>query len=483
MHLEKLVTLLKPFDRQRLKRLKEFIQSPYFGIAPGCVFLLTRLVKLHPAFPISKMNPQYIGRSIPRLSTVGKQTNAASHLLKAIELFIAQEEWQKDTTVVARYTLRGFKQMQLDEYFDKHFKKQMKLISEKREQDFDMFYERHLLTELSLNTFSARLNRTAQNNLMPVLQTLDEFCALKKLRYLCEALNRQQVLGTVYNNQHISTILKILEPYTNPHNTYVYLFVNVYRMMEETTYPESSIYYGLLKQFIEKQKNETPSPALCEAADYALNNCLRWYNKGYEEAGTEYLWWIEWKRKNNLLFENEKLMPVTFRNIISIAVISKLSAAEIENLINTYAPHLPLEQHDTYLAFAKGLYNYSAKKYKQAIRFLLQAQAKEEVVFNCIIRQWHFKCLYKYDPNDTDALLVNLHSFEKYLLRNKAALHNRFELYRLFTQYALLLIKHPAHTLNEPLKDLQEQKYFPAKLWLLQQFTAKNKKPVHIAHR
>jgi hypothetical protein len=59
------------------------------------------------------------------------------------------------------------------------------------EQDFEVFYRRHLLTELQFGGFDAVLNRTADNDLHPVTRTLDAFYALKKLRYHCELLNRK----------------------------------------------------------------------------------------------------------------------------------------------------------------------------------------------------------------------------------------------------------------------------------------------------
>jgi len=78
-------------------------------------------------------------------------------------------------------------------------------------------YQWSLLIELSFNGFDAKLNRTSQNDLAPLLQSFDEYTALRKLRYLCEALSRKQVLGTAYDEAASAVLLKKLEPNTNEH--------------------------------------------------------------------------------------------------------------------------------------------------------------------------------------------------------------------------------------------------------------------------
>lgn len=309
---------------------------------------------------------------------------------------------------------------------------------------------------------------------MPIVKTLDEFHALKKLRYLCEALNRKQVLGVSYTDENVPALLKVMEPYTNSKYPYPYLFVNVYRMMAADNYEDGNLYYQLIKQFAARSG---PSPSVREAMTYAVNHCLLWNNKGYDDAGNEYLWWIEWKRKHDLLLERGKLMPITFRNIISIAVINKIKPEEIEKIITIYAPYLPEEQHDTYLAFAEGLYQYVIKNYKKAVRLLLVAQAKEDVVFNSSIRRWQWMCLYECDQNDTDALFNHLLSFEKYLLRNKKELQHKTSVFESFIGYAMKLLKSSIQEMIQcNLNDLQNEEHFAGKQWLVKQFAPKNKK-------
>ncbi len=475
MHLSKLITTLQTLDDPSFKALRDYVRSPYFKVPTGSVTLFDYLAPLYPRFPENKITPQTIGVTSQNLSTPAKQARAGSELLEAIEDFLAVQDWQKNKRAKAINRLKAFQEIGLTAQFNKGYETEMESLQNCPEQDIETFYYRLALTELSFNGFDAKLNRTSQNDINPLLRSIDEFSALKKMRYLCEALCRKQILGIDYNEEPVAALLKTLEPNTNEHYPYVYLFVNVYRMMEESTYAESDLYYQFIKQFAAKQGYDKSPASLSEITNYTINHCLKWYNKGYESAGNEYLWWMEWKMKYNLLLENGKMLPIIFRNIISIAVLNKKSPEWINQFIKDYAPLLPAEHHETNLAFANGLYNYALKKHKEAIRFFLLAQAKEEVIFNSIIRRWQWMSLYECDPSDTDTLLNHLLSFEKYLLRYKKEIQHLSNAFTRFIDYATKLIKANQSETDLILQELKATDAFPGSNWLQVQLAQKHK--------
>lgn len=478
MQFTKLVKVLKVLKAQQLKRLKKYINSPYFGVNSAPIALFNFLEPLHPQFDPANITAKKLAAFSAKLHTLKQQETAGVRLLRAIENFIGEEEWQKNEAEKVRFMLAGFNALQLTAAFDKQLEKEMKLLNETNGQNIDTLYQKHLLTELSLNGFKARLNRSQGNTIIPVIETLDKFHALKKLRYLCEVINRQRVLGINYQNGQTDELVKILETSAHPKNPYIYLFVNIYRMMVEPTYAESNIYYQLVKQLIARTG---PVPDMLDAMTYAVNQCLYWNNRGVAEAGKEYLWWINWKMKLGLLLEGKKLMPIAFRNIICAAQ-SQNNTALMDRLIKVYIPYLPTEHLDSNLCFARGLYYYTLKKHKDAMRFFLMAQAKETIVFNCIIRLWQFKCLYEYDRNETDTLFSQLANFEKYLLRYRKELKGLPLNFESFVSYCTKLLKSTNKTMLNYQAELQAEDHFAGKPWLEQQFMLINKKPVRGAH-
>ena len=410
MQFGKLALVLKTLKTAELKRLHKFVHSPYFGVYPPSVVVFNHLQKLHPRFDENKLTAKAISRWHPQLKTIKQQETAGVRLLRAIEKFLELEEAEKHPALLNAPLLSVLRQLELATEFNRQIKKSEQALAHEPEQNIETFYDKHIATELQLNGFDARLNRSNANSILPVMKTLDEFYALKKLRYLCEALNRKVSLGAdvTYHDQHIPTLLAILQPYTNVQHPYVYLFVNVYKMLASNTYVDGEIYYGLIKQYVaEHSKTQKPSQSMKEAVNYAYEHCIKWYNRGVTPAGIEFLRWAEWKEKHHLLLHKGKLMPVTFRNMVAASLQIK-TPKQIEQLIHNYGIHLPTEYRKPHIDFALGLHANLLKQHENAARLFSKAQAGNDVVFNCIIRRWQFikpvrkqPCRYRYSIHPT----------------------------------------------------------------------------------
>lgn len=475
MHFYKLIKSLQALDPVQIKSLDKYVRSPYFGVYMPSVLLFEHMASLHPRFPNRKITFEAIAQLGESLNTLKRQETAATRLMRSIENFIAQEEWQKKEGEVNRYRMRGYKALGLETEFDKAFEKEMKRLKEDPEQDIDIFSERHLLTEMTFNGLKARLVRGPSNNLLPVVTTLDEFYAIKKIRYLCEVVNRRIPLTNTYHEGQVSVLFKIIEPFNNKEHPYVYLFFNAYKMLKAKDYAECLPFYNSLKEVASLHSGPQITQSLREVMGYAVNATLKWFNLGNEVAGKEYLWWMGWRMRNNLLLEKGKLLPVTFRNIIVLSVGNQ-TPEEIGEAINFYGSYLPEESREINLAFAKGIYQYAIKNYKKASRYFLLAQVKEDAVFSSIVKRWQWICTYEYDLTDIETLSNQLLSFEKHLHRNKSEIHELIRIYDVFIDYSRRLI-HGAtkEDFNSGVEQLEREVYFMGKTWLIQKFQEKCK--------
>ncbi|HRG90092.1 MAG TPA: hypothetical protein PLW44_13795, partial [Chitinophagales bacterium] len=204
--------------------------------------------------------------------------------------------------------------------------------------------------------------------------------------------------------------------------------------------------------------------------DYFLNWSLRWNNNGYSVAGGEYLLWIKWKLRKGLLLKKGKLIAVTFRNMIA-ASQSQNDAEEVKNVITDFSSFLSADDYETNISFANGIYHYERGDYKLASRFFLMAQPKEDPVFNCLVRYWHWKALYEDDSDDIDSLINQLLTFERYIQRTKAPINSKLKTFEKFIYYAGFLIngadKHSKTIIKSRIK---AEGQFAGKSWLFKQF-------------
>lgn len=453
-----------------MEKLEAYLSSPYFETPPKALTLFQYLKKLHPNFEEKKMTPAVIEKKSPGLGNQKKQANYGSDLLKAIEHFLALEDFQSSADNLSRHRLQAYKKHHLFEQFNKEHQQQLEQLNKNEEQDIDVFYNRHILTEVAMNGFDKALNRTIQNDIFPVTKTLDEFYALKRLRYNCELLNRHRVLGTAYNEENIGSILNALQPFNNGKYPYVYLFVNVYQMLKAETFESGEKYHSILQGFVEQNKNKILSEGVRETINYAINHCQYWNNRGYKQAGTSALWWGEVRINYDLLLQNGLILPAEFRMIVSLSIDNTKPPSWIKNFIDTYSSNLPVEQAETNIAFALAQYYYYTKNYAKAMPLFQQAQVKEEYIFNAIVRRWQFMCMYEQDSTNTDLLFSFLDAYEKYIQRNAASFHKAKDLFLKNIFYSKKMLKATDVKLRTALNDLLKTEiYFPGKEWLLKE--------------
>ena len=470
MHLAKLTTLLKSLTKSELKQLRLYVYSPYFKTPVAAVALFDYIENLHPNFDAPKIEPKIIAKKEKRLPTENKQAKAGTQLLKAAEEFLAFENFRSKNYEVIFNRLEAFKNHHLFDSFTKEYLQLTEQHTKTEPANFDAFYQKHLHTELGFNNFNALLNRKGQNNIYPVIKTLDEFYAIKKLRYLCEAVHRHNLLNHPLPVVNSTPLLKILEPYNNPNCLYVYLFALVYQIFTATTYKKSLPAYHQIKKQVEAKSSQKLSPEIIEVITYAASHCQRWANKGIAQAGKEQLWWFEFRKQQDLLLINGKILPTTFCNM---AVLYKQfgTPVQIKNFIAAYSGYLPAPSSQVYLAFAQGIYYYATQKYDEAAAQFLKAQANIDPVFNCMLKRWFFMACYDMRPNNTDGLQTTIASYEKYVQRHKEQLHTLMPAFIGFIAYAKKLVASPLKDERQTLlKELETEKFFFGKDWLAQKY-------------
>lgn len=474
MHLQKLITHLQKLDKTNLKRFTEYVHSPYFKVPSASVALFNYLSALYPKFDEKKFTPAQIAKKVKELPSENKQAKAGSELIKALERFLAIERWGTNERAVLIETLWQQNEWHWDALATDNLEKLNERLKSDKDKNIDYFYDRHIAATIEKSGFSAKMVRNHNNDISPAVKTLDEYYAIKKLRYHCELLSRATFFGTTYNKENIEELLTILKPYDNQAYTYAFIFINIYNMFSALTYEAGQDSYLKLKKYITDIDKGHITQSAKECIDYLISYNLNWFNKGNTGAGRESLWCIEVQIKHNMLLERGKIQPITFRNTVSLAVLTDKEQSWIKQFIDTYSPCLSGDKAATELAFAKGLYHYYIKEYEKAMPLYQQAQVKEEPVFNLSVRRWQFMCMYEKNTKDAGVLIDYLNAFDQYIKRNADTLHHIKHLFSRFTNYSkkLFSVTDKAE-ITSILKQLDDEGHFAGKHWIKQQFENK----------
>ncbi|MCW5907923.1 MAG: hypothetical protein KIS94_08705 [Chitinophagales bacterium] len=466
MYLGKLTDTLTSLNKQQIKALKVYLASPYFGTRSIAVDLFEYLYKQYPEFEDKLLSPDKIKRHVKSLYTVHIQKKAASELLKAIEHFLAIENWEQNQQAVSLYKLKALQQQHLFESFEREYKTAGEELLTAKEQDHHAFLQHFLLTELSYNNFTDRANRKDNHDLTPVFTRLNEFHALTTVFYLCEAHNRHVTFGTPLPSVNYQQLFETLKPYNNSRHPFAYLFITALHMQLATGYTESLRYYNVLKNEITKQKQLQLPVHIRTVIPYCVQWCVQWLNRGNTKARIEYLWWAEFKIAHRILLEKDKIFPVAFVNIISTALRNGKPAEWIKGFIDTYSPHLP-DGSAAFTDFGNGLYYYHVKDYTNALRHIRKAQLKTDMVYYAVLRRWEFIISFELGADSTEALLNQLKAYGRFVQRNKKELAGKEAVFERFIHYASRFLQLKETQMQSWLNQLKGEEYFPGKEWLL----------------
>jgi hypothetical protein len=451
-----------------MRRLAEYIHSPYFNIPSSAIEIFDYLHKVYPDFGDKKTQPAVITKKTKGLQTAAKQAKAGTELIKAIDGFLIQEQWQKQPGKMV-HLVYGLKDVHLYERSEDIYYQVLK--TNEYLQDLDAFHTRYKLAEATVKCFKSKLKRNPTNDIGHVLSSLDEYYAITKLHYVCEAINRNKILGTITPLEDITHQLRVLAPYAHPGSPYVYVYVHVYAMITATTYEEGKRAHQVISDMAAAHKGKKLPGYIIDSIGFGINWCMEWNAKGYSEASHQYIWWIEFKIKNDILTENGMIQPITFRNVIINAVQGTKSPSWIEEFIASHAAFLPPDAASINVDFANALCAYRQGAYTYAMRLLQRIRASDEPIFNIIIRRWQFMCLYENDPTETNILLDFLLAFDKYMQRQPKALDNVKKMFGKFISYSIKLIKKEGDTKHQKtFTRLNQEPYFVGKDWLLIRF-------------
>ncbi|MFN8309307.1 MAG: hypothetical protein U0T73_05040 [Chitinophagales bacterium] len=332
---------------------------------------------------------------------------------------------------------------------------------------FDDLYEKHLILEQQLSGFESKRQRTIYNDINPLIRSLEVFYLVKMLRYQCELISRNQVLGIPCKGFddlliQYETDEELLK------NEYVSTFILVYKTLSAKDVTTCRYYYQKLNSRIKSLIHSAKINFGHEVISYIINVCLYWNNCGDRKFGAEYLQWIDYKTEHRMLPENGGyLQPITFRNAILLGLDGHRSDSWISAFINRYQPLLPPDVKDANTAFVKAVWSYHQKAYEKALPLFQLATVKKEPVFNVISRRWQFMCMYDSQKISAGILIDFLSAFEKYLSRNRKALLPAFQPCMAFIGYSRHLLKLSAASKQKFINQLQQEAHFPGKQWLL----------------
>ncbi len=464
----KLTKVIEKFSKSDLKRLKEFVHSPFFRAGKTERDLFDFIYKYAPDFSHKKFTSEY---ATSYVFPNEKQDNSAliktqSRLLKLIELFIYYSFKNNNLPEFESVLMKFYDQKDLPAQVESAYKKFQKKQEAFPHRDLAYYYNQ-LVVEEQYSDFLGRKFEDGRGDAhhQKVLETLDVFYLRQKLINLCLVSNREQVTKVSYEVMLKNEVLAFLPNSKYREIPIIAIWYTAFLLINS---PDKSEYYHQLKQLLERHDNlldKTNKRILYTA----LENSAQVVFQG--EAYYAALWGLySTQLENEVIYIEGYLLPTLFKNIVTVALrLGHLDWTEtfLEKNKDKIAPEYE-GREDVYSYSLAQLY-FKQKKYDDVLLVLNQ------MIFNDIytkmdVRRMYMKVYYEMDYSDMFEDMVN--SFRSFLHENQhviPALH--IQAHRDFVNVAYNIyrtMKKDAERIEKIAEQIADIQILPEKTWLLE---------------
>lgn len=466
----KLFHILSQFDKLEQNRIRKFISSPYFNKDKVVCNLFEILVEeINAPSKISWTKEKIWEHLVPDLSFDDTRLRKyQSDLLKLIEKFLIQEEFETDNYIAQTYLLRSIKKRKLKKLHNSALKSVKEIPGKITHRDGN-FYLGQFLIETSYDQLISDFEekKTEKTNLEEMSKLLDYFYIGEKLKIYCEVLSRKKFAQHEYEISLIEDVLDFAEREQYQKIPFIAIYYQIFKMYAE---PLEIQHYYKFQQLLLDSSHFFPRSQEKIFYDFAQNYCINQLNQGnsifLKELFGVYKNLID---KDFFMLEGH-MESLEFRNIVVVGL--RNGAFDwTENFIYKYINILPAELRENTLSFNLSQLYFYQKKYSNVVKILQEVEYNDYIT-NCNAKTTLIGAYY--EEGEFEPLFSLLESFRVYLNRNKEIPLARKINYKNLIRFTKKLISLPPtnkKAFSQLKAEVEATKNIPSRDWLLEKIT------------
>jgi len=251
MKKNKLIKILAKLEHAELRKLKDFVVSPFFNKNEKIKSLFTFIIGFAPDFNGELMTEMEAFKYVYKGEAFKDQaiTKLSSKLLKLVSKFIHFEKDEGNSLSADINLLSFLREKELIHEYTQHLNQIKKRLEKQTMRDANFFYQQFLIEqEASVFDIFKGNQGTGDFNYQPAVNALDKYFLVQKLSYLCHQYNGKQ--SAPQQNYHFE-MMSELEAYI-PHSPYfeiptIKIWFTTLQLLKSK---EKTIHYHLLKQLV-----------------------------------------------------------------------------------------------------------------------------------------------------------------------------------------------------------------------------------------
>ncbi|MBP7184397.1 MAG: hypothetical protein KBA06_02735 [Saprospiraceae bacterium] len=416
MRYTKLYLTLSYLDKLEIKKLNDFLSSPYFNKSKILYQLFTIIE------PILLKNTEY--DKIPdkqffwkKIYKTEKYDDArfrklCSDLYALVLDFVRQRGVDNDFIISNWATLKGLQNLDMKKMFAPVSSRIDDKMASLNKNSLDFYLLSYLVETEKYQMFEYDLNRTQKSNIEDINRNLDLYFYINKLIYLNKVNSQKKLMKIDYDLQNIDGVLDLINHTDYVHNPIIKILNTV---IESINHPDEVMVFDKLVNLLKEYTPVLNRDDIEGYYTYCLNYCTEKGNKGNLEFWSKFIIIVKLMIANDLLLQNGKLSPWRYKNIVTVGLREK-DFVFVEDFINTYKDFLDDDLRENAVTYNTALLRFYQKKYNKVIELLRDVEY-EDISYNVGSKNMLLSVYYETD--EIEPLYYLFESFRAFLNRNK----------------------------------------------------------------
>ncbi len=464
MFQNKSIIILKTFTSQEVRQFDEYLRSPFFNKNQTIIQLFDILKSWYPQFD----NPNLERTLLFKLIFGGegydeqKLRYLMTDLTKHIEEYLCYKAISEEQIFKYHLLLYTYRMRKLDKPFLNTLKLAEKQLDEQPRRDVTHSFYQYLLEEDRYRFMSERQEHLHETNLQQVVDNLDKYYILNKMRYCAEIINNKNVVAINYKLFLYEEIMNHIRH--NPLD-YVPAAKVYYNIILTLTEPENKIHYTNLLDLLDEHHKLFSKEEIFDMYVYAKNYCIRKINHGDTEYIKELFELYKVMLRDKIILKDNQLSQFDYKNIVYLGLRSD-QFEWVKNFIVKYNENLDVSIRQNAFTFNMAYYHFFQKDYDEVLT-LLRSVEFTDFYYHLDSKSLLLKTYYELE--ETEAFFSLVEAFKVYIKRNglipgyqKAGYNNMIKLTARLFKWKL----NPKNNLEEILEEIENTKPVVDILWL-----------------
>lgn len=467
----KVYLVLERLSNRERGRCLKFVQSPYFNKNKVLIELFGILHKdlnSSRSKPLSKEKTwNSIQTNIPYDDL--RFRKYLSDLLRLVEKFLAQEQFEKDDYQRSIYELEAVLDKKIERLYA-GMRKFVKKMPDNTSFRNSKYYYYLLEASKLLHDLETEIEQKKKisTNFSKLSDALDIFYISEKLRLDYDATIWKRIDGSL--NATISFVDELhhfikKKPHLEEPPVKVYYAIN-----QLSKNPGKEQYYFEYKRQLNDNIDFFPPAEAIPIYSAGINHCIRRLNTGDAEYLKELFILYVGFVKATVEYTSE-LSQWTFNNVITVALRSG-KYKWVRQFIEEYGLYIDEKHRENAVSYNTASYYFYLKDYDKVVRTLMSIEYKD-VYYN--LNSKTILLMTYYETTDYEPLSFLFESFRAYLNRNDNIPKSKKILYKNLIRLTKRLVNLPPKSktgLQKLKKEVMDNKNIASRSWLLEKITA-----------